>query len=136
MNGLYDISYHPFYINTSATYYLKNFYFQASYQSPGKTVQGNRAAIYTDRDYYQILAGWSKSGWNVRFSAINLLRDDWMAATQTFNSPLYSETKIIGGNNFHRRLNVAITYTLNYGRKVQQGNEVGQQSGTNSAILK
>lgn len=136
MTGLYDIRLQPFYVNASATYYLNNFYFQASYQTPSKTVQGNRAALYHDRDFYQILAGWSYKGWNIRFSAMNLFRRDWLAATQTFTSLLYSETKLIGGNNFHRRLNLSLTYTLNYGKKVQIGNEVGEQSGVNSAILK
>ncbi|MCM1356685.1 MAG: TonB-dependent receptor family protein [Staphylococcus sp.] len=136
MTGLYNLKLNPFYINASATYYLKNFYFQTAYQTSNKTIQGNRAALYRDRDYYQILAGWSHSGWNVRVSAINLLRNDWLAAMQTFSSPLYSETKLIGGNNFHRRFNVSITYTFNYGKKVKHSNEVGEQSGVSSAILK
>ena len=96
----------------------------------------NRAAYYKDRDFYQLLAGWSKSGWNIRLTAINLFRSDWLGAILTTVSPLYSETKLNGGNYFHRRLNLSVTYTFNYGKKVQQGNEVGEQSGAASAILK
>ena len=136
MTGHYDISKTPFSINTSATFYLNDFYFQASYQTPERTVQGNRAVYYKDRDFYQLLAGWSKCGWNVRLTAINMFRSDWIGATQTLNSPLYSETRLVGGNYFHRRLNLSVTYTLNYGKKVQQGNEVGEQSGAASAIMK
>ena len=136
LTGYYDISKNPFAVNASATYYLNNFYFQTSYQTPMRTIQGNRAAYYKDRDFYQLLAGWSKSGWNIRLTAINLFRSDWLGATQTINAPLYSETKLQGGNYYHRRLNISVTYTFNYGKKVQQGNEVGEQSGAASAILK
>ncbi len=136
LTGYYDISNNPFAFNASATYYLNNFYFQASYQTAMRTIQGNHAAYYKDRDFYQLLAGWSKSGWNIRLTAINLFRSDWLGATQTINTPLYSETKLQGGNYYHRRLNLSVTYTFNYGKKVQQGNEVGEQSGANSAIMK
>ncbi len=136
LTGYYDLSKYPFAFNASATYYLNNFYFQASYQTPMRTIQGNRAAYYKDRDFYQLLAGWSKSGWNIRLTAINLFRSDWLGATQTINTPLYSETKLQGGNYYHGRLNLSVTYTFNYGKKVQQGNEVGEQSGAASAILK
>ncbi|MCI8998670.1 MAG: hypothetical protein HFJ95_06715 [Muribaculaceae bacterium] len=136
MTGYYNLNKSPFQINGSATYYLNNFYFQASYQTAGKTLQGNRAVYYRDRDFYQILAGWSKAGWNIRLTGINLLRNDWICATQTLVSPLYSETRYVGGNYSHRRLNLSVTYTFNYGKKVQQGNEIGEQSGSSSAIMK
>lgn len=136
LTGYYDLSKYPFAFNASATYYLNNFYFQASYQTPGRTIQGNHAAYYKDRDFYQLLAGWSKWGWNIRLTAMSLFRSDWLGATQTIDTPLYSETKLQGGNYYHRRLNLAVTYTFNYGKKVQRGNEVGEQSGASSAIMK
>lgn len=136
MTGLFDIKRSPFTCNTSATFYLGNFYFQASYQTRNLTVQGNRGVIYKDRDFYQILAGWSRANWNIRVSAMNLFRRDWLCATNTLDAPLYSETRFVDGNNFHRRLNLSVTYTLGYGKKVQRGNEVGEQSGASSAIMK
>ena len=136
LTGYYDLSKYPFAVNASATYYLNNFYFQASYQTPGRTIQGNRAAYYKDRDFYQLLAGWSKSGWNIRLTAINMFRSDWLGATQTIDAPIYSETKLQGGNYYHRRLNLSVTYTFNYGKKLQQGNEIGEQSSAASAIMK
>lgn len=136
MTGLFNIKRSPFTCNASATYYLGNFYFQASYQTRNITVQGNRGVIYKDRDFYQILAGWSRANWNIRLSAMNLFRSDWLCATNTLNTPLYSETQFNDGNNFHRRLNLSVTYTFGYGKKVQRGNEVGEQSGASSAIMK
>lgn len=40
LTGYYDVSKNPFAFNASATYYLNNFYFQASYQTPMRTIQG------------------------------------------------------------------------------------------------
>ena len=136
MTGLFNISRSPFSCNASATYYLGNFYFQASYQTRSLTVQGNRAAVYRDRDFYQILGGWSHSNWNIRISAMNLFRNDWLCSTTMLSAPLYSEKQFVDGNNFHRRLNLSVTYTFGYGKKVKQGNEVGEQYGAASAIMK
>lgn len=55
MSGLFDIRRSPFYCSASATYYLGNFYFQASYQTKNLTVQGNRGVIYEDRDFIKCL---------------------------------------------------------------------------------
>ncbi len=136
MTGEFDITRSPFNCNASATYYLGNFYFQASYQTRSLTVQGNRGVIYKDLDFYQILAGWSRANWNVRIGAMNLFRSDWLCATNILSTTLYSETRLVSGNNFHRRLNLSVTYTFGYGKKVQRGNEVGEQSGASSAIMK
>lgn len=136
MTGLFDISQSPFYCNASATYYLGDFYFQAAYQTRSLTVQGNRGVIYKDRDFYQVLAGWSRSNWNIRVSGMNLLRKDWLCATNLLSTSLYSETQLVEGNNFHQRLNLSVTYTFGYGKKVKRGNEVGEQSGAASAIMR
>ncbi|KGN71261.1 hypothetical protein [Porphyromonas sp. COT-239 OH1446] len=134
--GYYDMSKRPLNFKASAVYHLDDFYFQAAYQTKFRTIQGNRALYYEDRDFWQLQVGWSKHNFNVRLSANNLFRGDWMTSTETLNSPLYSETRYVEGNNFHRRLNLSITYTFGYGKKVRQNNEVGQQYGSPSAILK
>lgn len=134
--GYYDMKKNPFIVNASATYYVRQFFLQASFQSANKTIQGNQGVWYRTRDFYQLQAGWSNSNWNVRLSAINMFRGDWLAATQTLNAPLYSETISQAGTYYHRRINLSVTYTFGYGRKVQRGNEVGEQSGASSAILK
>lgn len=134
--GYYDISKTPFHFNASAIYHLSDFYFQVAYQTKFRTIQGNRAVYYEDRDFWQLQIGWSKNGFNIRLNANNLFRNDWRTSTETLNSPLYSETRFLEGNNFHRRLNLSFIYTFGYGKKVRQNNEVGQQNGTPSAILK
>lgn len=134
--GYYNISKKPFNVNASALYHLSDFYFQAAYQTKFRTIQGNRAVYYEGRDFWQLQIGWSKNNFNIRLSANNLFRNDWRTSTETLNSPLYSETRYLEGNNFHRRLNLSFIYTFGYGKKVRQNNEVRQQNGTPSAILK
>ncbi|MDE6859295.1 MAG: TonB-dependent receptor family protein [Duncaniella sp.] len=134
--GYYNLSKNPLAMNASATYYIGKLYLQASYQTADKTIQGNQGVWYRTRDFYQLQAGWGNSNWNIRISAINMFRDDWLGATQTLNSPMYSEIMMQGGTYYHRRVNLSVTYTFGYGRKVQRSNEVGEQSGGSSAILK
>lgn len=134
--GCYNMSKAPFSLNSSLTYYLSRFYLQASYQSANRTINGNQGVWYRTRDFYQLQAGWGNANWNIRLSAINMLRGDWLAATSTLSSPLYSETMLQSGTYYHRRLNLSITYTIGYGKKIQRANEVGEQSAAPSAILK
>lgn len=134
--GYYNLTKNPVMVNASATYYIKRFFFQGSYQSANKTIQGNYGVWYRTKDYYQLQIGWGNANCNFRLSAINMFRGDWIAATQTLSAPLYSETMFHGGTYYHRRINLSATYTFGYGKKVQRGNEVGEQSGASSAILK
>lgn len=134
--GYYNITRNPLSVNSSLTYYLNRVFFQLSYQTATATLQGNRGVWYRTRDFYQLQTGWGNSSWTIRISAINMFRGDWRAATQSLNSPLYSETLLQGGTYYHRRINFSVTYTFGYGKKVNRGNEVGEQSGAASAILK
>ncbi|MDE6263930.1 MAG: TonB-dependent receptor family protein [Paramuribaculum sp.] len=134
--GYYNLSKKPFTLNSSLTYYLNSFFFQASFQTAATTINGNMGVYYRNRSYYQVEAGWGNADWNIRLTAANLFRGDWLAGTQTLESPLYSETMRQGGTYYHRRINLSVTYTFGYGKKVKRSNEVGEQSAAPSAILK
>lgn len=68
--------------------------------------------------------------------AANVFNKGWSSAEIVTESPLYTEYKENVGTSSHPRINVAVTYTFGYGKKVQRGNEVGEQSGASSAIMK
>lgn len=89
-----------------------------------------------ESDYYHLSIGWSNANLNVRLSAINFLRSDWVKSRREISSPVFTETAEILGRSSHRRLNLSVTYTFGYGKKVQRGNEVSEQRGAASAILK
>ena len=134
--GMYDKTYNPFQVTAQATYYLKQFYFQAYYQTPQKMMFSNAPITYRSSDFYAVGAGWANADWNVRLTAYNVFNSHWDSADLYLETPLYKEHKTNFGTNSHARLNLSVTYTFGYGKKVQRGNEVGEQSGANSAILK
>lgn len=96
----------------------------------------NTNTIYHKSNYYSLTAGWSDLDWNIRLSVYNFLNKGWENSTSEFKTTLYSEASTNYGNNYHPRINISVTYTFGYGKKVQRGNEVGEQSGAASAILK
>ncbi|MDE5916012.1 MAG: hypothetical protein K2G71_05500, partial [Duncaniella sp.] len=134
--GIYRKSYNPFTVTAQATYYLDSFYFKAYYQSPEKQMSSISPHIYEGRNFHSLTAGWANSDLNIRIMAANFFNKGWNCAKTITETPLYTGYKENIGTNSHPRINVAVTYTFGYGKKVKRGNEVGEQSGANSAIMK
>lgn len=134
--GSYNRSYNPFLFTTEATLYLGKLYFMANYTSPEKELQEKTNAIYSKRSLYFIGAGWSHKNLKIRLTANNLFRTGWNAAKSKMTSTYYTSDITEYDTKFHQYVNISVNYTINYGKKVQQGNEVGEQSGASSAIIK
>lgn len=134
--GVYDKHYNPFHFSAQAVFYLRQFYFQAFYQTAQKMMFSDSPTIYRSRDYYYVTVGWSKSDLNIRLTAYNMFNSHWDRSDLYVDSPLYKEHKVNFGTSYHARINLSVTYTFGYGKKVQRGNEVEGQSGASSAILK
>lgn len=134
--GVFDKSFYPFQVTAQATYYFKQWYFQAYYQSHQKMMFTGSPTTYRSRDFYALSAGWSNSDWNISLTAYNIFNSNWDTSDRYIQSPLYTEHRTTSGTNSHARLNLSVTYTFGYGKKVKRGNEVGKQSGVSSAIMK
>ncbi len=134
--GVYNKSYNPFTITAQATYYLNSLYFQAYYQSPDKQMFTTSPQIHKNRNFHSLTVGWANADWNIRVMAANFFNKGWCSAEIVTESPLYTEYRENIGTSSHPRINVTVTYTFGYGKKVQRGNEVGEQSGASSAIMK
>lgn len=134
--GVYNKFYNPFTITAQAIYYLNNFYFQAYYQSPDKRMFTSSPQIHKNRNFHSLTVGWANSDWNIRVMAANFFNKGWSSADIITESPLYTEYRETIGSTSHPRINMTATYTFGYGKKVQRGNEVGEQSGASSAIMK
>ena len=119
-----------------ASYYLGSFYFQAYYESSQKSMDSASPQIKKIRNFHSITVGWANDNWNLRIMVANFLNKGWAGATNAIVSPYYSELQTVIGTSSHPRINFTATYTIGYGKKVQRGNEVGEQSGAASAILK
>lgn len=92
--------------------------------------------IVRPRNLYWVTAGWGNGTWNLRFSAYNIFNRGWDLYTETYRSEYYSYRSVGDNAYYHPRLNFAVTYTIGYGKKVNRGNEVGDQGSASSAILK
>ncbi|MCH5177642.1 MAG: hypothetical protein J1F25_06430 [Prevotellaceae bacterium] len=134
--GIFKKNYNPFQVTAQVIYYLNQLYFQAFYQTPQKTMFSNSPRTHRSRDFYAASAGWANSDWNIRLTAYNIFNTHWDSADTYLETPLYKEHRTNFGTTSHARLNLSVTYTFGYGKKVQRGNEVGEQSGASSAIMK
>ena len=134
--GIFNERYNPFRMTMQASYYLDDIYFQAYYESPQKSMDSASPQIKNIRNFHSLTVGWANANWNLRVMAANFFNKGWDGATNTTVSPYYSERQTVIGTSSHPRINFTATYTFGYGKKVQQGNEVGEQSGAASAILK
>ncbi len=135
-SGYYDCLYKPFTLTADATLYLGKFYLIANYISPERELKDKTNAIYRKQSFYQVGAGWSHKNWKIRLTANNLFNSGWTSVKSNMSSQYYSSTQTEYGTKYHQYLNFSVSYIVNYGKKVQQGNEVGEQSGASSAILK
>ncbi len=135
-SGIYDTKYNPFVFTAQAVLYFGHCYVKGYYATPERQLWSDSNTIYRSRNFHSMEGGWSNDNWNVRFTAANIFNKGWVGASLRMSSDYYSEHRMNYGTYFHPRLNISVTYTINYGRKVQRGNEVGQQSGASSGILK
>ena len=92
--------------------------------------------IHKNRNFHSLTAGWANSDWNVRVMVANFFNKGWNSADIVTESSLYTEYRENIGTSSHLRISLTATYTFGYGKKVQRGNEVGEQSSANSAIMK
>lgn len=134
--GIFNENCNSFRVTAQASYYLDSFYFQAYYESPQKSMFTASPQINKGRNFHSVTVGWANANWNLRVMVANFFNKGWHGSSNTTVSPYYSERQTIIGNYFHPRINFTVTYTFVYGKKVQRGNEVGEQSGAASAILK
>ncbi|WP_301389952.1 hypothetical protein [uncultured Duncaniella sp.] len=134
--GIFNDNCNSFRVTAQAIYYIDSFYFQAYYESPQKSMFTASPRINKGRNFHSVTVGWANANWNLRVMAANFFNKGWDGATTATISPYYNERQTVIGTSSHPRINFTATYTFGYGKKVQRGNEVGEQSGAASAILK
>ncbi|MDE6643046.1 MAG: hypothetical protein K2K27_02995 [Muribaculaceae bacterium] len=134
--GIYNKYHSHFSIKAQAIYYLNSIYFKANYESATMQMFTGSPQLYKDRNFHSFSIGWANSNWNVRVMAVNFFNKGRSCANIVTESPLYTEYKENVGTTVHPRLNITATYTFGYGKKLKRNNEVGEQKGANSAIIK
>lgn len=134
--GIFNKRCNQFRIIAQANYYLDCFYFQVYYESEETGISSGSPQINKVRNYHSANVGWTKSKWNIRITAANFFNKGWNGSTNTIFSSYYNESRTFISTFAHPRINLTATYTFGYGKKVLQGNEVSEQPGATSAILK
>ena len=136
ITGSYKDSCYPFRIQVQADYYWKSFNILASWGNPQRTLTENSNYIIRGRNFHMLSVGWGNGIWNVNLSAKNIFNKGWQSETWQKNSPLYSERQHFYNPTAHASVNLSVTYTIGYGKKIQRGNEVGGQDSAPSAIVR
>ena len=118
------------------TWYFGKFYLFGWYNSPNTYPDITSGNMIRLQSQYQIQLGWSIKNWKINFSAVNFLRNNWITSKEHLNGEYYNYEKENYGTSMHRRYEISLSYTFNYGKKVKQDNEISSSYDVQSAILK
>lgn len=133
--GYYTSTQNPILLAVNGQYYFGEFNLTASY-STRRAAMDEFSGVYSKgRNQYNIGIGWSHKAWNLRFTASNFLRYSYIASDNSLVTPVYEYHSVNYNSASHASVGISVTYTLGYGRKIQQGNEVKAQQGPESAIM-
>lgn len=106
------------------------------YQTPQKQIgawsNGYRARFNCT---YGLMLNYALGDWKASLQFRNWFKKDGYI-TSVFNSPLYSDMSREWSSDISRVVRLTLTYTIPYGKKVNQNNELQQGRGVGSAILK
>ena len=123
----------------SASYFIKNLSFMAYYGLPSRSIHGWSMGMYgKNPNQYGIRATYGDSRWNVTVSYSNWFRKRGMERSYLINPGVHyaSETQSYNGGNYSRYLQLSVSYTIGYGKKINRTNDPGAGSTGTSAILK
>lgn len=133
--GSYNISHNPFTVNLGADYYIGKFYFNVYYDSIWSYIDGENGYMRKIPRCYSISAGWALHGWNIRLSLVNPFQSSWEVSSDMLSTRYYDSSVTQIGADYHRRLSLTMTYTFNYGKKVNQSGELSGVKHISTSIL-
>lgn len=134
--GTNSISRYPFCISANIDYYAGAFFFNIYWGSTSSYVDGETCYYRKLPGEYSASAGWAKNGWNIQISAADIFRSSWIISDDTFQSRWFDSQITQFGADYHRRVSLSVSYTFNYGRKVNTANELRDNGGGASSILR
>ncbi|MDO5394881.1 MAG: hypothetical protein Q4F07_02820, partial [Bacteroidales bacterium] len=116
-------------------YYWRSFNVVAYWVNRESKLTQNSNIIIRGRNSYGLSLGWGNGTWVINLSARNFLRHNWRTTTWHKDTPLYSEMQTYYNPSAHANLNLSVTYTIGYGKKIHHSNEIGGGDTAPSAIL-
>lgn len=133
--GSHCISHNSVMVSLSADYYLSKLFFNVYYDSGWSYVDGENAYLRKMPMSYSISAGWASRGWNIHFSLVNLFQSSWKLSNDTLSTRWYDSKVTQFGSDYHRRISLSVTYTFNYGKKVNTSEELNSAKNISTSIL-
>lgn len=132
--GLYHSRINRFWVETNILYLFGNFMLSGSYGSPHKEYWVAGPYEGWENDNYSIELSWNHTAWNARIGAVNFLQVK-RGEHRWYNYGAYETDTWNYSRSKGRNLFLSITYSLNYGRKTEQG-DTSIQSKTIDAIMR
>lgn len=121
--------------NLQASYFIRHFSFVLYYQAPQKNLSAFGNGVRThNKNTYGIMVNYFAGDFRAALQFRNWF-DDYKCYFH-FDSERYSAHGWGWQSGFARSLQLTLSYTLPYGKKVSRNNEIQTSSDTNSAILK
>ena len=133
--GIYDASCTPVFYYLYAQYYVGNFNFTAYYGAPTTNIKENSPERVKTRSFYYLTGGWGNGTWNVSLNLQNFFRTNYNYSKSVVESANYSKTSYAYNGNYRLGLQLSVSYTFDYGKKIKRSDEVGSQGKSSSAIL-
>ena len=133
--GSNSISHYPFTASLNINYYIGRFFFNGYYGTGSSYVDGENAFLRKMPMSYSVSAGWASSGWNIQLSVVNPFQSSWKLSEDTLTTRWYDNKMTQFGPDYHRRISLTVTYTLNYGKKVSQYGELSGEKNISTSIL-
>lgn len=134
--GVYNLTNRDFVCQATATYYFGNFNLFAYYCTPNKYIEEESGYLERTSSRYMLSLGWHKGPWHTNITAYNFLHSSWKSGLMTLNSQYYGYQRQEFNTNLHQRFSISVSYTFNYGKKVDTYDEAMGSGTAKSAILK
>lgn len=120
----------------SAYAYLNDFNINGGYYAAMAETAGFMTGYWMNLNgYYYISAGWSHKNINIRLTAENFAKWNWESETRKLTSKYYDFDQSLTDSFSHASFQISVTYTFNYGKKIDSRNELRVQGRASSGIL-
>ena len=136
LTGEYASSLSDFSGSAQLTWYFGEFYLMGWYSAPSKTIgEGNSMRIKYPSQY-QLQFGWGHGPWRARIMACNVFNSDWKTTQNVLSTQYYRQDIQRFGYGYHRSLDIQLSYTFGYGKKISHEENISDVERAESAILR
>lgn len=136
VTGANAVSHYPLCADVSVDYYFKSFALNAVWYSPMSYVDGETCYRRDMPGSYALSAVWASHGWNVELAVVNIFRKSWQLSDDRLQTRWF-DSRVTGlGADYHARVSLSVVYTFSYGRKVSSAEELRNNGGGSSSILR